>query len=396
MSLTFGSGHFYTPKKSNNSLMTILWFLLFLDLGGALGIKYIAIFAFGVIGLLSGFRIRQTAEFLCIAFLIVFWPVFCFFFGLVKGGDFNIALTQLTPFFCAAIILFTFLRYEQKDVLVGFYNAGLMLAILVHLIFILWIIIPEFWVSFFGEIGGNLHGNFGIRQVMGSEIPGIYFRSTLMLVPCCIYYFLNNSYIKGVIILSALLIAWSKAGALDVLLIVFISMFDLKSNNQFRIWSIVAFVALLFLLLVLNGAAVENFTTSTYQAVVGDNYTGMVRYEHFYSLLDLWWDEPSTFIFGQGFGISFYTTAYNKWVHNIELDHLNLIRKLGLIWMVLFSAIVLSCFLKLRNSNSPLSYSNSWALLGAFLAAGTNPLLASPIFLMYFMALINRSAYEKK
>jgi hypothetical protein len=68
---------------------------------------------------------------------------------------------------------------------------------------------------------------------------------------------------------------------------------------------------------------------------------------------------------------------------NIELDHLNAIRKFGLPWFFVFTASVLTLSSKLFRSSVPDGRIIGLALLALFIAAGTNPVLLSPVFLMF-------------
>ena len=71
-------------------------------------------------------------------------------------------------------------------------------------------------------------------------------------------------------------------------------------------------------------------------ALTGKSETTIVRIQHFESIVKLFQDNPFYLIFGQGLGTTFYTTGFGYFTDNVEIDHINTIRKFGLVWSTLF------------------------------------------------------------
>jgi hypothetical protein len=391
------SNNIKITRKIKLTSVIFLWLALFVDLGGALAIKYIALAAFFILASINIPDSRLNRSAFIIIFMFLVWPVFSLILGLLKEAPLTTALSQITPFICALLILQLYPNYDLNRFLYGFYISGAVLALLIHVIYLFWIVQPTYWVSFFSSFGGDLHGKFGIKEVSGISIPGIYFRSTLLLVPCFLYFYLSRAYILASIIFLALLLAWSKAGVVICIIFSIIMTFDSKLNS--RIGKKVFFLFLIFvisMIVIFTTNMGHVFVEAVLTTLSGSNYTASIRIEHFFSILTLICNEPLILIFGQGLGVPFYTSAYNEYVTNTELDHLNLLRKFGLIWLLFFLGILVDLFLTLRNSNNVLLRNSSWPIIAAFIACGTNPILSSPLFLMYFTLLVSSASNENK
>ena len=80
---------------------------------------------------------------------------------------------------------------------------------------------------------------------------------------------------------------------------------------------------------------------------------------------------------GQGAGTVFYTTGADDFVNNIELDHLNSIRKFGIFW---FAGFTLFVFGVIWGSRRVHDVALASALTAAFVVCGTNPVLLTLMF----------------
>jgi hypothetical protein len=97
---------------------------------------------------------------------------------------------------------------------------------------------------------------------------------------------------------------------------------------------------------------------------------------------ELFSDHPLGLLFGFGLGTEFYSEGLGQYVSNIELDHLNCIRKYGLIWSGIFFGIVLHTSVRSINSKLKGVRILGICLFFAFVVAGTNPILISPVFFL--------------
>jgi hypothetical protein len=126
----------------------------------------------------------------------------------------------------------------------------------------------------------------------------------------------------------------------------------------------------------------------------GEATTSQVRIGHWKSFVDLMEENPSYLIWGQGTGTQFVSLGEAARsgglphpVYNIELDHIDSIRQFGLPWFIGFTALSAYVSLKLiwksrSNEDKGLGY----AMGGLFIAAGTNPVLITPLFMMLLAA----------
>ena len=110
--------------------------------------------------------------------------------------------------------------------------------------------------------------------------------------------------------------------------------------------------------------------------------TENVRLGHVVSLFELWNDHPLGLVFGFGLGSEFYSSGSGKIGSNIEPDHLNVIRKYGLIWAMMFFLWVLGVSRSAINGNAVQVRALGWSLFFAFVVCGSNPVLISPLFFL--------------
>jgi hypothetical protein len=97
-------------------------------------------------------------------------------------------------------------------------------------------------------------------------------------------------------------------------------------------------------------------------------------------VMDLFAEHPSYLLVGQGAGVAFFSLGESENVQSFEIDHLNAIRKFGLPWFIAYSAIVFYSARKLIATGQKEERAFGFALISAYLAAGTNPVLLSSLF----------------
>jgi len=114
-----------------------------------------------------------------------------------------------------------------------------------------------------------------------------------------------------------------------------------------------------------------------------------IKVGHIESILNLMYRNVGTFLFGMGVGSSFYSIGVNRVVTNVEVSHFNVMRQFGVIYALGFFSYVLFLFMSLRRLDET-GRLLSIGLAMLFIAAGTNPLLISPIF---FLVLVISRAY---
>jgi len=147
-----------------------------------------------------------------------------------------------------------------------------------------------------------------------------------------------------------------------------------KGFRRFLPAVVVGGVAVLILL------SFETFSDQITDAWAGNSGTAQVRIGHFYSVMNLFIQHPGILIVGQGAGIPFYSLGESDYVQSFEIDQLNAIRKFGLPWFIGYSAIVFYSTRKLIKAGQMEERAFGFALISAYFAAGTNPVLLSSLF----------------
>jgi hypothetical protein len=364
---------------------------------GALGLKY---FAFIVVALSSLWALKYfdlSSRALTVGLLLfMVWPIWSLLYGLVRGGDFSVGLTQVTPFIFAWVLALILPALDTRLPLRAFYACLLSLAVAVIASFAMIVFLPDSAVSqtVFGYLT-NLEGKeglFGTQAFGGFEVPWIYFSSTLFLVPAFVYYLFVGRLFRAGVILLALGLTFSKAGL--TIALVFGAVYSLSAlfsrsptsvptgtktqlRQGFRRLLPVAVLAGVAILIFLS---LPTFSDEIADSWAGNSVTAQVRIGHFHSVMDLFLRHPSYLIIGQGAGIPFFSLGQSDYVQSFEIDYLNAIRKFGLPWFIGYSAVVFYSARRLIKTHQAEERAFGLALISGYLAAGTNPELLSSLF----------------
>src|SRR6202171_1951294 len=388
------------------SLFTIVLVFLFAanvyDPGGALGLKYVAIFLLCVsaIRTLKYFWL-SSLEVIGGMLLFVVWPCWALLFGAVRKGDMLVGASQVTPFLFGLVLAAVLCAFDTRIPLRLFYACLFSLAIVVLTSFALVYLLPDnpFSSALFAVLT-SLHekeGYFGMQSSGGVEVPIIYFGSTLFLVPTFVYYLFVGRMLRAGIVFLAIEVTFSRAGI--IIALVFSALYSVsvlfgRSSPAVRegirapvgrrlrkFLPIVIIVAVASALLPFIPALSDEMRDS----LAGESDTILVRIGHFQSVMNLFRQHPSYLIVGQGVGVPFYSLGESTYVQSFEIDHLNTIRKFGLLWFIGFSAVVFYSAYKLIRKGRIEERAFGCALISIYFAAGTNPLLISPLFIIVMM-----------
>jgi len=403
---------------SAGSALTTILVLLFasnvFDPGGALGLKYVVFFLVCVSSVwASKYVDLSSAEIIGGLILFVIWPCWGLLFGAVRKGDVSVGASQVTPFLFGVVLAIVLSVFDQHRPLRIFYGCLFSLAIVVIVSFVLIYLLP-------GSPAGSAlldmlmrlqekEGYFGVQSLGDLEIPIIYFGSTLFLVPAFVYYLYVGKMVRAVVVLVAIGATFSKAGiSIAVLFGAYYSLSVLFSRSapgvRKRPRSHLGSKLGKFLPIVLFGGlasamilSIPSFSSAIRDAWTGESETARVRIGHFHSLVDLFISHPSYLIVGQGAGVPFYSVGESSYVQNIEIDHLNAIRKFGLPWFAFFSAVVFYSARRLILAGDAERRAFGLALISIYFAAGTNPVLTSPLFIivMTLSYFAQRGQFEK-
>lgn len=392
-----------TESKRTTGAFKVILVLLFVanvyDPGGAFGVKYGVFFIACVFSLWTlKYLDLSTGEILTGLFLFAVWPIWSFIYGILRGGDTSVGLTQVTPFLFALVLALILPAFDNRLPLRHFYACVFSLSIVVIVSFALVFLLPENPLSMrLFEAFISLHlkeGFFGTRPMGDADVPVLYFRSTLFLVPTCVYYLFVGRMLRAGAAFLALAVTWSKAGIFIVIAFGVVysvtALFSRAASRPIdrtrRRWP--GYFRTLLPVVLLAGIAslillsFPEFSGDVMDTAAGKSDTALVRIGHYHSIMALLSDNPHYLLVGQGTGIHFFTSGTSDYVHSIELDHLDTIRKFGLPWFLGFSSVVFFSAWRLIKARDVETRAFGLALVSMYLAAGTNPVLLTPLFIM--------------
>lgn len=361
--------------NANIKNFLIILFITF-DMGGELGLRSIA-FVLIFIGLLQDIYSRKSLvapvgivrELFFLIFLFVLWPFILLIKAQIYGYDLNLSISQISSLLFAFIYLLYRLQIYKVNGLTNLINSIYVLSCFYCAMIIVYIFNFELFnviTRFFIERG--LYAGVRSESV---DLPNIYIKSSLFIFFAFSCY-LGKDRLKSSIIYVGTFITTSK-----VLLVFNTLLFLSRLNIRVKLLFIVVLILSLPFVSSFLSSDIFKFSEYLLTAVDGNSITASKRISDFYSVLNHFNNDYIGFIFGFGPGSLMFTDFTNTAVANIELDHLNAIRKFGLLWFILLCSYVfyVSLLLKKNGMSGELI-----GLIGVFFLAGTNPVLISPMF----------------
>jgi hypothetical protein len=390
-------------RKTTTWLICVLAFLFLgniYDPGGTLGVKYVSslVAIVAIVATLKQFDLSAEAMFVGTGLFVV-WPTWSFVYGLVNGADPGIAFSQVSPFLFAGILAGLISTIDNRLPLRMLYWCMFSLAVVIIVLFAILLAAPQSGLSgiimdFLVRFHGN-EGYFGSNEDKGLII---YFRAALFLVPTCVYFLFTGRTWRALLVLLAVALSQSKAGVVISLGFAAVFLFFAfrskrvkattmdPSAGVFAMTRKTLLVLGLGLVSIIFLSVVPNFGKDVWDAMTVQSETALIRKGHIESVVDLLDRHPDYLLTGQGAGTRFYSLGAQGLVDNIEVDHLNAIRKFGLPWFIVFTAVVIRVTLKLIRSERMDMRASGFALASSFLASGTNPVLITPLFIMLLVA----------
>ncbi|MCZ8112959.1 MAG: hypothetical protein ACK5Y8_06110 [Betaproteobacteria bacterium] len=350
---------------------------LCIDMGGEYGIRNVVVtIASPMLMWLHARRLRIGLRVLFPFVMLIIWPLFSFAIGLANGADERLALSQLQSTvlgFVLVLIVGTTEPNRTARLLTIALRITAVAAISLAVGLFFDFPLAAATTAFLDDSGG---GYFGKRSVTEFDFaPNIYFKSSIFYAWAFTYTLLLNQHRSALLLLFAMIAATSKASLLAALLITLIRTTALASIRTF-LFAALATAAAVSLVMALS------LDVLFVEIVKMESNTVDVRMLHLRSLLSYWAAHPLNIFFGFGLGTEFFSLGEGALVSNIELDHLNCIRKYGLFWSLAFFAWTLVSAWSAIRSNDLQRRATGWALLVVFIVAGTNPVLISPLFFL--------------
>lgn len=393
-----GAATDYKPYLLTSAL-AFLFVANIYDPGGAFGVKYFATLLVSLICVRTVRYVDLSAGEMALGLLLfILWPAWTLLYGVVRKGDVAVGIAQVTPFLFVLPLALLLPAVDKRTPLRLFYACLFSLAIFLVASSGLLFLMPDSAVgSKVFDFLSSLHeqeGYFG-DQLMGDvTVPVLYFRSTLFLVPACVYFLFVEKVWRAGITFLALGLAWSKSGIFIALVfgLVFavLKLTSRAASSRGRTSSARRSTMLRILLPVVLLSGIALFVLSSFPAffdlildtAAGESETALARIGHYHSIMDLFARNPDYLLIGQGAGTSFYSSGESDYVRIIEIAHLDAIRKFGLPWFLGFSSLVFYTSWRLIRTKEMETRGFGFALASMYIAAGTNPVLFSPLFII--------------
>lgn len=354
---------------------------LIVDIGGAFGVKYAVsgLLLVWVLVLVARVGIRRD---LAIEFGVLLYFAFSVSYSMFRGVELTDIYGQLS-FVVYFFLLFAVLYMPGDAATDSFRRIMVLGALIVIGTFLSILLYPESLIAW--NILGDSYrlGYLGIQTIGGQEFPNVYYRWSMWLIPAFILSigkYRLSSVLLGVaalITLSTSVIAFTVLGSALLFLV-------LRNGYAVSLRSIsYAGAAVVIGLVVLE----LNFSVSVllYENITSkfssSSFSTSVKLGHIEGVLQSMQASFLSTLFGTGVGSEFYSPGIRDYAINIEVSHFNFLRQFGLVGGAIFFGYVLFVILSAFTTDA---LGKRWAigLLMLFGAAGTNPLLMSPVFMV--------------
>jgi hypothetical protein len=354
--------------------MFIFFLSLFIDLGGSLHIRYIAlaVLLFGLIpiSIIKHKIFLNSISNPAVIFLFLIWPIAAAVIGLLKQAETGLVLQNILALLSFPFLVLFFSNFGTNTIVRGFTSSAIVMAVFVLVFWLMLYVDNSVAMAFAEYLSEREAGYFGVRELGGVSFPVVYFKATLFFVPAAIFLTFRSRPFLALLLVASLMAATSKTGAVVAGVIILYSY--ARRHPLF----------LLFLTALAIFSAFFGFLSGEFSSIVAvlfeDANTLDVRLGHLSSLIRLFAENPLDLLIGQGAGTLFYSSGVDELVNNIEIDHLNSLRKFGILWFVPFVLFILYIIRWCKKNNRSLL---AVVLLVSFIISGTNPVLLTLMFL---------------
>ena len=350
-------------------------------MAGSIGIKYASSLLLLVYLLFHWRRLKLSHyEVLSLLIFALFFPLLSLFIGITNGASADSIFTPLPILLTLPLIYFSLKIMPGTNIINYLFSTLYYLAIIVVIANILAFFFPNIFRSI-NPLLKLIFSNLDVYQGTRTDalVGKVYPRAALFFVSAGIYYFFMDKLFRFFVLLTALILVVSKSG---ILILVGLALLKLQKGFLLS-YKFIVFVFTITALGFLTYLIYPNYYDVLGALFVGQSETATLRIQHFVSLLDHFDKNWLSLFFGQGVGTSFFTLGTNSFEMNIELDHFETIRRYGLIWaIIVFSGVLIICFRLIFLGRYRSHTAIGIALFAGFLAAGTNPVLISPPFMI--------------
>ena len=371
----------FSVEQISRFIYVVVLGSLVLDIGGAFGLKYAvsALLLVWVLVLIAKSGIRRE---LSIEFGVLLYFVFSVCYSLFRGIELSDIYGQASfvVYFTLLFVALKVTRRETEESYRHMVTFASLIAIGTFMSILLYPVSAVAWNS----IGENYRlGYLGLQPIGDLVLPNVYYRWSMWLVPAFIMSIGRYNWaailigIAALITLSTSVIVFTLLGT-GLLAIVFRRQFSLSIRN-------LAYVTILAGVILLAFESFYSVSGVVYEKVVSkfsaDSVSTSVKLGHIEGVLQSMQSSIPNMLFGTGVGSEFLSPGVGEYLINIEVSHFNFIRQFGLIGAVVFFGYVFYVLFRAYRTDA-LGKRWSIGLLMLFVAAGTNPLLMSPVFMV--------------
>jgi hypothetical protein len=368
---------FFLDKIARNAMLLGLCF----DLSGHLGLRTLLAYpSFLYLFLRNIFNYKDTSRFFFLIFIFGIVPLVQLIRTYIVYTPNDFIISQFMSTFQMIFIYICLKSTDGRTLLKEFVNCIFIVQITALILFFGGLLGNPFLTKIIHQLGAPFNGGyFGFLLVDGYTVPQLYFRATLFYIFPSIYYFSEKKYLKSLISIAILILALSKAGT--VLSMLGILMLIIKRKKIYDVF----FVLIIIILIVSFG---ESYLNNYLE--LKDSYTAQVR------TLQIDWfknwvlDSPLSFVFGMGLGTDVFVPKYGM-ASALELDHLDTIRKYGVLWFLIVVFLILK--ITLRSFFKKGNFGITIAYFFTFLGVGTNPVFLTSLFFILTL-IIYKLNYE--
>ena len=366
-------------------------FLLIIDMGGGIGLKNIAflILIVGSILIMLFFKIKiSIGTYFVEFFIFLICPLLLIFYSTIF---LNVPLSNQIPQITAFITFFSLIlasNLKNKNALIksiekmAIFSAYIVLVTFLF-IYLLHLIGKDNVIYFINSITNNFNmGYIGINPLgaqIGIFLPNVYYVWSLLLIPFTII-FIEKSKFRFIICILASFMTLSTGVVLFVIIGILLTIL-LKNKFSIKPRYLIYFMLVGILILLLFKFGIADIFFSKLNV---NSDSSSTKIGHIQSVLKEVFASPYNFLFGMGLGTYFYSIGAQAEVVNIEVSHFNLIRQFGIIYFCMFLIYILNLVINISRIDFQ-GKKIAVGLLTLFIAAGTNPLLISPVFFIWLV-----------
>lgn len=375
----------FSSVKISKYLYLITLLILLVDIGGGVGIKYVAISLLMIwaTALIAIYGVHK--KFLNEIGVIIFFFAASVWYAVIRGVDIKNAISESTYviFFIFFVVIQKVPREVASELFVKVIVTG---SFLIIFTFVLLYTIPSS-IELFGKLGKTYRlGFLGFQEIAGTVFPNVYYRWSMWLIPAFVLSigrYNVASLIIGIaciITLSTSIIFFSLLGAAFL----FFSMRSLRESNGTAAKTIIILTIIVGLAAIIFPDISSELFDNIASKFSSESQSTSLKLGHIEGIFEALQDSWVNLVFGMGVGSEFYSPGTGTFLINVEVSHFNFVRQYGLLISLLFFGYVFFSIVQAYRTDQ---LGKRWAigLLTLFLAAGTNPLLMSPIFIIVLM-----------